>query len=63
MVACKDAALADAYATAFCNMVREEADVERVSRLMNEKEEILSALVLLDTKLALCGQLEVRNKA
>lgn len=44
-------------------MVREEADVERVSRLMNEKEEILSALVLLDTKLALCGQLEVRNKA
>lgn len=63
MVASRDAALADAYATAFCNMVKSEADVERVSRLMNDKEEILSSLVLLDTKLALCGQLEVRSKA
>lgn len=63
MVAARDAALADAYATAFCNMVKSEADVERVSRLMHEKEEIVSALVLLDEKLALCGQLEVRGKA
>lgn len=63
MVACSDAALADAYATAFCNKVREASDVQRVSEEMNEKGQILSALVLLDTKLALCGQLEVRSKA
>ncbi len=62
MVACSDAALADAYATAFCNIVRDESDVQRVTQMMNEKEEILSALVLLDTKLALCGQLEVRSQ-
>ncbi len=62
MVACSDAALADAYATAFCNIVRKESDVQRVTQMMNEKEEILSALVLLDTKLALCGQLEVRSQ-
>ena len=63
MVACRDAALADAYATAFCNKVRQESDVVKVTEEMNEKEEILSALVLLDTKLALCGQLEVRSQA
>ena len=63
MVACHDAALADAYATSFCNIVREEADVQKVTELMNDKAEILSALVLLDTKLALCGQLEVRSQA
>jgi len=63
MVACRDAALADAYATAFCNKVREKADVKTVSEEMNTIEEILSALVLLDTKLALCGQLEVLSKA
>ena len=63
MVACHDASLADAYATAFCNRVREESDVRKVSEEMNNKEEILSALVLLDTKLALCGQLEVRSQA
>ncbi|HKL60175.1 MAG TPA: UPF0280 family protein [Sphaerochaeta sp.] len=63
MVACSDAALADAYATAFCNKVLQESDVEKVTKEMNDKEEILSALVLLDTKLALCGQLEVRSQA
>ncbi len=63
MVVCRDTALADAYATVFCNKVREESDVKKVSEEMNGKEEILSALVLLDTKLALCGQLEVRSQA
>lgn len=63
MVACHDAALSDAYATAFCNKVRKESDVEKVTDEMNSIEAILSALVLLDTKLALCGQLEVRSQA
>ncbi len=63
MVACSDAALADAYATAFCNRVREACDVKKISEEMNSIEDILSALVLLDTKLALCGQLEVRSQA
>lgn len=63
MVACHDAALADAYATAFCNRVKEESDVGKAADEMNSIEEILSALVLLDTKLALCGQLEVRSQA
>lgn len=63
MVACKDAALADAYATAFCNKVREASDVEKITDEMNGIGSILSALVLLDTKLALCGQLEVRSHA
>ena len=62
MVACCDAALADGYATAFCNMVRVEADVERVANLMNGKGAIISALVILDTKMALCGELEVRSQ-
>ena len=63
MVACRDAALADAYATAFCNKVQKESDVQKLTEEMNSIEEILSALVLLDTKLALCGQLEVRSQA
>lgn len=61
VVACHDAALSDGYATAFCNKVHSEADVEVVADEMNTIGQILSALVLLDTKLALCGQLEVRS--
>ncbi len=61
MVACHDAALADGYATAFCNMVREASDVERVATMMHEKEQILFSLVLLDTKMALSGELEVQK--
>ena len=61
LVACKDAALSDAYATAFCNRVLEQADVQRICNEMNTHKEILSAVVLLDDTLALCGQLEVRT--
>jgi ApbE superfamily uncharacterized protein (UPF0280 family) len=61
MVACFDAALADAYATAFCNRVQSSEDVQRICNEMNEIAEIISAVVLLDDKLALCGQLEVRT--
>lgn len=61
MVACKDAALSDAYATAFCNRVQKQSDVQKICNEMNAHEEILSAVVLLDDTLALCGQLEVRT--
>lgn len=63
MVACKDAALADGYATSYCNKVETEDDVQVICNEMNAQGQILSALVLLDTKLALCGQLEVRTQA
>ncbi|AEV29681.1 hypothetical protein SpiGrapes_1887 [Sphaerochaeta pleomorpha str. Grapes] len=61
MVACFDAALADAYATAFCNRVKTPRDVQEICNEMNQLPDIISAVVLLDDKLALCGQLEVRT--
>jgi len=61
MVACFDAALADAYATAFCNRVKIPRDVQEICNEMNQLPDILSAVVLLDDKLALCGRLEVRT--
>jgi ApbE superfamily uncharacterized protein (UPF0280 family) len=61
MVACTDAALADAYATAFCNRVKTPHDVQEICNEMNQHADIISAVVLLDDKLALCGQLEVRT--
>ncbi|WP_320129045.1 UPF0280 family protein [uncultured Sphaerochaeta sp.] len=61
MVACHEASLADAYATAFCNRVQTKLDVQRICNEMNTHADIISAVVLLDDKLALCGELEVRT--
>ncbi|MDC7231247.1 MAG: UPF0280 family protein [Sphaerochaetaceae bacterium] len=59
MVACKDAALADAYATAYCNRVSGKADVKKVCEALTRQEEVLSAVVVFEDTLAVGGHLEV----
>ncbi|NCC63126.1 MAG: UPF0280 family protein [Spirochaetia bacterium] len=59
MVACSDAALSDAYATAFCNKVQKKEDVQRVCEELVSKSEVLSSIIVLDDTLAVGGRLEV----
>ncbi|MBZ4673097.1 MAG: hypothetical protein JG773_66 [Spirochaeta sp.] len=59
MVACKDAALADAYATAYCNRVSGKEDVGKVCEALTKQEAVLSAVVIFEDTLAVGGLLEV----
>ena len=59
MVACSDAALSDAYATAYCNKVQKKEDVKSVCEALNANADVISALVVLDDMLAVGGRLEV----
>lgn len=59
-VAAKDAALADALATALGNMVKSEADFETVMATARGYKEILHVLLIYGTKSAIWGGLEIR---
>ena len=59
MVATSDAALADALATAYCNRVQAAVDVQTLCEELSAREDVLSALVLMDETLAIGGRLEV----
>lgn len=60
MVACSDAALSDAYATAYCNQVKRKDDVQKICEALVANAEVISALVVLDDTLAIGGRLEVK---
>ncbi|MDP3177289.1 MAG: hypothetical protein Q8M76_05245, partial [Spirochaetaceae bacterium] len=60
MVACRDAALADAWATALGNMVREPADVEAALARAGAAPGVLGALVVIGDKMGLRGELRLR---
>jgi len=55
VIVCKDPALADAYATYFCNNVREEKDVETVLNEIGEIGEILEALIVFKERMGIRG--------
>jgi len=59
MVACNDAALADAYATAYCNRVTRKEDVRKVCEALTQEEEVLSSVVVFEDMLAVGGCLKV----
>lgn len=59
-VAAKNAALADAFATALGNMVRGEADFEAAMTKARGYSEILSVLLIYGDKSAIWGGLEIR---
>lgn len=59
-VAAKNTALADAFATAFGNMVKSEADFEDVMNKARGYSEILSVLLICGEKSAIWGGLEIR---
>lgn len=60
MIACRYGALADAYATAFCNEVKSRDMVLTVTEKALKKPEILSVVIILDDKVGLGGRLQIK---
>jgi ApbE superfamily uncharacterized protein (UPF0280 family) len=60
VVICKDAVLADAFATAFGNNVKSPNDVEKVITQSEKYPEILSMLIVCDDKVGIRGDFEIR---
>lgn len=60
MVVCKDVALADSYATALANKVQSVDDLQSVIDSVSENDDVLSAIVVKDDRMAMCGRYELR---
>jgi len=60
MIACKDAALADAFATRFGNEVKTPADIPAAIKLSEDFHEILSILLIADDQLGVRGKFQLR---
>lgn len=58
MIACRSGALADAYATAFCNEVKSKDMVPAVTETALKKSDILSVVIIMDDKVGLGGKLD-----
>ncbi len=59
MIGCKDAIVADAFATAFCNRVQRAEDIEPVLEEIGERPEILSAVIIVGDRMGIRGQWEM----
>ena len=59
MIACKDAALADAYASVFANKIQTSEDINPVLQQIEYEKDILSALIVKNEKLGIIGQFEM----
>jgi len=60
MIACRSGALADAYATSFCNEVKSKKMVQAVTEKALQKTDILSVVIIKDDKAGIGGKLEIR---
>jgi hypothetical protein len=59
-IACRSGALADAYATAFCNEVKNSDQVQRVTEMALQKPDIMSVVIIAGDKVGIGGSLEVK---
>ncbi len=60
MIGCRSGAEADAFATAFCNEVKNAETVHEVAEKALEQPQILSVVIIAGDKLALGGSIEVK---
>jgi len=60
MMVCKDALLADGYATVFANQIQTTADIDPVLNRIAREKDILSALIVKDDKMGIVGQFELK---
>lgn len=60
MIACRNGALADAYATAFCNSVKSTDMVYEVTEQALKHQEILSVVIIAGDKVGLGGTVEIK---
>ncbi len=58
-IACRNAAEADALATAYGNRIQKSYDVDRVIEELKEQKNVISALLIYNNKAAVYGQCEV----
>jgi ApbE superfamily uncharacterized protein (UPF0280 family) len=59
-IACLSGALADAYATAFCNEVKNSDQVQQVTEMALQKAEIISIVIIAGDKAGLGGTIEIK---
>lgn len=60
MIACRSGAAADAYATAFCNRIKNSDMVGEVTDQALQIPDILSVVIIKDDKVGMGGQIEVK---
>jgi uncharacterized protein len=60
MIASKSTALADALATAYGNIIKTEDDIPRAMELAKLNKTILSAIIICEGKIGICGQFNVQ---
>jgi hypothetical protein len=60
MIACQSGALADAFATAFCNEVKSREMVHEVTENALHKPEIISVVIIAGDKVGLGGSIEIK---
>ncbi|HUW94080.1 MAG TPA: UPF0280 family protein [Bacteroidales bacterium] len=60
MISCRSGAQADAYATAFCNEVKNRDHVQRTTEMALQKPEIMSVVIIAGDKASLGGSIEVK---
>jgi len=60
MIACRETALADAFATAFGNLIKKPADVEKVLRRTEAVAEIIAAVLICDDQIGIRGEFEMK---
>lgn len=59
MIVCKNAALADGFATKFGNMIQSESDVLPVLEKIKKVPEIISAIIVCNDKFGIAGKLKL----
>ncbi len=59
MIVCRDAALADTYATAFANEIQSADDIPACMERMKQKEDILAAIAIKEDKIGISGIFEL----
>jgi len=60
MIACRSGAQADAYATSFCNEVKNSDQVQRVTEMALQKTEIIAVVIIASDKVGLGGSIEIK---
>ncbi|MDE5638649.1 MAG: UPF0280 family protein, partial [Odoribacter sp.] len=60
MIICKDAMLADSYATRFANLIQKAKDIPPVLEEIRTTQEILSALIIQGDKMGVIGKFEMK---
>lgn len=60
MIACRSGAMADAFATAFCNLVKNKGIVYEVTEQALGQPEVVSVVIIAGGKLGIGGQIEIK---